>query len=95
MLAGSNPNGGTVNTSVFPTYGNARINFILSYMPCSEYRVEYLNPPYMSVARPKIIGAPAKILYNTQFAVNVTIPANLEATNIKGTLTILNSNFVC
>ncbi|KAJ7291038.1 glyoxal oxidase N-terminus-domain-containing protein [Mycena rebaudengoi] len=44
----------------------------------SEYRVEYLKPPYMSKPRPTFTGIPAKIGYNAQFALTVNIPAGAQ-----------------
>ncbi|KAJ7662113.1 glyoxal oxidase N-terminus-domain-containing protein [Mycena polygramma] len=42
----------------------------------SEYRVEYLYPAYMTKARPTLSGLPQKIGYNSQFVLNITVPAN-------------------
>ncbi len=89
IVAGSNPNGGPV----LITEGISYPRFV--YSPCtvaapraytiiSECRVEYLDPPYMAMERPTATGFPKRIDYNTEFTVNVTIPANLNKKNIKG-----------
>ncbi|KAF8157800.1 glyoxal oxidase precursor [Crassisporium funariophilum] len=67
LIAGSNPNGMVVNGTEFHT----------------EFRVEYLNPPFMSMQRPKLSKVPAKIGFNQIFKVSVSIPNNLKATSIK------------
>ncbi|KAJ7595106.1 glyoxal oxidase N-terminus-domain-containing protein [Mycena floridula] len=67
FLAGSNPNGNVVNGTLFHT----------------EFRVEYLNPPFMSVERPKLLKAPSKIAFNKPFTVGVEIPTNLRANTIQ------------
>ncbi|QRW03063.1 glyoxal oxidase [Ceratobasidium sp. AG-Ba] len=41
----------------------------------AEYRVEYLNPPYMSAARPTYRDLPAKVNYGTTFSISVTLPS--------------------
>ncbi|KAJ7165640.1 glyoxal oxidase N-terminus-domain-containing protein [Mycena crocata] len=61
LLAGSNPNFNVNMTVKFPT----------------EFRVQYLNPPYMSVERPILSDVPAQIAFDTNFTVGVTIPAPL------------------
>jgi len=67
FVGGSNPNTGIVNDTGFH----------------SELRIEYLNPPFMTVPRPKLLNAPSKIAFNELFAVDVSIPVNLRATNIQ------------
>ncbi|KAJ7241370.1 glyoxal oxidase N-terminus-domain-containing protein [Mycena rebaudengoi] len=61
LLAGSNPNFVVNHTTKFAT----------------EYRVQYLNPPYLSAARPKLLNMPQKIAFDRKFTVQVQIPANL------------------
>ncbi|KAF7324437.1 Copper radical oxidase [Mycena venus] len=63
LLAGSNPNVNVNETVKFPT----------------EFRVQYLNPPWMSLPRPTLSGVPAKIAFNSKFTVRVTIPAHVAA----------------
>ena len=50
----------------------------------SEFRLETLNPPFMSVARPVIKSAPEKIGFVQTFTVPVTVPANIKGTTIQG-----------
>jgi hypothetical protein len=50
----------------------------------SEFRVEYLNPPFMSDERPVLLNMPSKIGFNTFFTVDVSIPESLKANSIKG-----------
>ncbi|KAG6889062.1 hypothetical protein C0995_004106 [Termitomyces sp. Mi166 len=49
----------------------------------SEFRAEYLNPPYMTVARPSLRNVPKRIPFNHTFTVSVDIPAALKATNVQ------------
>jgi len=67
MLAGSNPNGEVVNGTRFGT----------------EFRVEYLNPPFMAMARPTMSSVPGVLAFNHNFTVNVNVPANLKAASIQ------------
>ncbi|KAF9540289.1 copper radical oxidase [Agrocybe pediades] len=67
LIAGSNPNGEVVNGTKFPT----------------EFRVEYLNPPYMSMERPVMSNVPSKIGFNQRFEIDITIPMNLKGSSIK------------
>ncbi|KAJ7983122.1 glyoxal oxidase N-terminus-domain-containing protein [Mycena polygramma] len=60
LLAGSNPNPVLNKTVKFPT----------------EFRVQYLNPPYMSLPRPTLTGVPSKIAFDSKFTVSVTIPVH-------------------
>ena len=52
--------------------------------PCSEFRVEYLNPPYMSVSRPQLSNVPTSIQFNERFNITVSIPQDLKAAVIQG-----------
>ncbi|KAJ7852692.1 hypothetical protein B0H14DRAFT_2580860 [Mycena olivaceomarginata] len=58
LVAGSNPNSGRNSTVKFST----------------EYRVEYLNPPYMFSKRSTLADVPAQIAFDSKFTVNVTLP---------------------
>ncbi|KAJ7093924.1 glyoxal oxidase N-terminus-domain-containing protein, partial [Mycena belliarum] len=40
----------------------------------SEYRVEYLYPPYMQKTRPTFTGLPAMVAYNAAFSLTITVP---------------------
>ncbi|KAF8587078.1 copper radical oxidase [Ramaria rubella] len=59
LVAGSNPNGHTNFTAPFP----------------SEFRVETLDPPFISMERPSIQSVPTKIGFGEKFTVPVQIPA--------------------
>ncbi|KAF9449109.1 copper radical oxidase, partial [Macrolepiota fuliginosa MF-IS2] len=67
LVAGSNPHGGIVNNTKYP----------------SEFRVEYLNPPYMTVDRPKLSNVPKKVAYNAKFHMDISVPKGLSLKNIK------------
>ncbi|KAF9467902.1 copper radical oxidase [Collybia nuda] len=67
FLAGSNPNSGIVNDTLFH----------------SEFRVEFLNPPYMGVARPALRNVPAIIPFNHAFTVPVDIPAGINTAKMQ------------
>ncbi|KAH7105130.1 glyoxal oxidase N-terminus-domain-containing protein [Auriculariales sp. MPI-PUGE-AT-0066] len=56
-IAGSNPHADKVTSGTYPT----------------EYRLEILNPPYMTALRPTFSGLPAK----ANFATVLTLPATL------------------
>lgn len=55
----------------------------------SEFRVEFLNPPFMTTARPKLLTVPKQIAFNRKFTIDVDIPANLKASSIQGKLSCL------
>ncbi|KAF9019754.1 copper radical oxidase [Hymenopellis radicata] len=68
FIAGSNPNNLITNTSVkFP----------------SEFRVEYLNPPFMTVERPVLRDVPSQIGFNKNFTIAVDLPPSLEASTVQ------------
>jgi hypothetical protein len=50
----------------------------------TEYRVEWLRPPYMTAERPVIDGAPRTIGFRERLKIHVKIPSNLSGKNIKG-----------
>ncbi|KAF7300981.1 hypothetical protein MIND_00661200 [Mycena indigotica] len=58
MIAGSNP--------------NLNVNTTVKY--ATEFRVEHLNPPYMSLERPVLSHVPSKVAFNTQFSVQINLP---------------------
>ena len=68
LVAGSNPNDDT----------NLTVKF------SSEFRVELLNPPFMSVARPVIESVPTNIDFGETFTIPISIPSNLKATTVQG-----------
>ncbi|KAK7467493.1 hypothetical protein VKT23_004547 [Stygiomarasmius scandens] len=67
FIAGSNPNSGVAT--------NQKFN--------SEFRVEYLNPPFMTVARPSLSNVPSKVGFNDKISVDVDIPEGLDTSDIK------------
>ncbi|KAF8910286.1 glyoxal oxidase precursor [Mucidula mucida] len=68
FLAGSNENVLIVNESVkFP----------------SEFRVEYLNPPYMTVERPILQDVPSQIGFHENFTITVDLPESLNASTVQ------------
>ena len=50
----------------------------------TEYRVEWLGPPYMSAERPVIEGVPRMMGYGEQLKVHVKIPSSLNGKDIRG-----------
>ncbi|KAJ1306840.1 hypothetical protein OPQ81_007825 [Rhizoctonia solani] len=48
----------------------------------SEYRVEYLNPPYMSATRPTYTGLPAMVNYGATFTISVSIPTTTATVKV-------------
>ncbi len=78
LVAGSNPNNSTLIDNVkFPP----------------ELRVQMLNPPYMSVSRPKILDIPEKLGYGQNVTVPITLPKALNGSGAKvqGTRAVLLS----
>ncbi|KAG6884479.1 hypothetical protein C0993_010688 [Termitomyces sp. T159_Od127] len=72
LVAGSNPNlnPNIVNNTRFPT----------------EFRAEYLNPPYMNVERPELHDVPATLPFNHAFTVPVVVPPGLKANDVQVSL---------
>ncbi|KAG6907992.1 hypothetical protein DXG01_006648 [Tephrocybe rancida] len=70
FIAGSNPNVGIINNTRLP----------------SEFRVEYLNPPFMSVKRPSLRSVPKTIPFNHAFTFPVDIPVGLKAKSVQVSL---------
>ena len=50
----------------------------------TEYRVEWLRPPYMNKRRPVIMAAPGTMDYAHRVNVHVKIPENLRREQVKG-----------
>ncbi len=44
----------------------------------TEFRVEFLNPPYMSLPRPVMIRPPTQIRFGSAFSVSIRIPPSLN-----------------
>ncbi|KAL4260898.1 Glyoxal oxidase [Pleurotus pulmonarius] len=58
LLAGSNPNSDVIFNVTYPT----------------EYRMEFLSPPYMFRPRPTFTGLPATLDYGATATINVNLP---------------------
>ncbi|KAJ7927584.1 glyoxal oxidase N-terminus-domain-containing protein [Mycena leptocephala] len=71
LMAGSNPNG---NVTIVPP-GQPGFS--------SELRVQTLDPPFMSMARPTLSNVPSKIGFNQRFTVGIDIPAGVSTSSIK------------
>ncbi|KAG6853387.1 hypothetical protein C0991_004788 [Blastosporella zonata] len=67
LVAGSNPSTHIVNDTQFHT----------------EFRAEYLNPPYMTASRPELHNVPSALPFNHVFTVPVDMPAGLKVNNIQ------------
>ncbi|KAJ3558500.1 hypothetical protein NM688_g890 [Phlebia brevispora] len=50
----------------------------------TEYRVEWLSPPYMAGDRPSIVSAPKKIEFGTTAQLQIQLPASLQNANVQG-----------
>ncbi|KAJ7512721.1 glyoxal oxidase N-terminus-domain-containing protein [Mycena galericulata] len=71
LLAGSNPN---ANVTVVPP-GQPGFS--------SEFRVQTLDPPFMSLPRPILSNVPTKIAFNKQFTIGIDIPAGVSTSSIQ------------
>ncbi|KAI0045394.1 copper radical oxidase [Auriscalpium vulgare] len=52
----------------------------------TEYRVEWLSPPYMGVERPVIASAPRMVGFGQTLDVKVTIPESMQGGEVKVSL---------
>ena len=68
LIAGSNPNNASNVTGTGVTFP-------------SEFRVQTLDPPFMFVERPKILGAPEKLAFNSRVTVPISLPESLTRDN--------------
>ena len=50
----------------------------------TEYRVEWLDPPYMAADRPTLSNVPKRIDFKQTVQFNVQIPSSLSRNNVKG-----------
>jgi hypothetical protein len=50
----------------------------------TEYRVEWLRPPYMTKERPVIVNAPRTMGFAAQVKVQIKVPENLHGEKLKG-----------
>jgi hypothetical protein len=71
LLAGNNPNG---NVTIVPP-GQPGFS--------SEFRVQTLDPPFMSMARPTLTDVPSQINFNSRFTIGIDIPAGVSTSSIK------------
>jgi len=55
----------------------------------TQYKVEWLSPPYLSQTQPTYTGLPATINFATVFTLHVTLPAG--TTSVTGLLSPLHS----
>ncbi|KAI0684365.1 glyoxal oxidase N-terminus-domain-containing protein [Earliella scabrosa] len=78
FVAGSNPNNSTLRRGV-------------KYPP--ELRVQMLNPPYMSVARPKILHMPEKLAFGKSFTVPISLPKGLQRRNAKVQVSLMDLGY--
>jgi hypothetical protein len=72
------PNGGIMITGSNPNADVSTVKY------ATEYRVEYLNPPWMSVARPAFVSPPSIIGFAQSLNITVTIPASLITASMTG-----------
>ncbi|THV00165.1 hypothetical protein K435DRAFT_837442 [Dendrothele bispora CBS 962.96] len=66
LIAGSNPNDDVEPDNEFPT----------------EYRLEWLSPPYMTHVRPSYTGLPETFDYNSQITLDVDIPQDAQNVSV-------------
>ena len=52
----------------------------------TEYRIEYISPPYMAMPRPLFTGLPGKVAFAAQFALAVKLPSNTTAAQVSVSL---------
>jgi len=67
FLAGSNPNDGVVENATFNT----------------EFRVQFLNPPFISRSRPVFSGVPEQVDFNQHLTFDIEIPEDLNTDDLK------------
>ncbi|TFK83756.1 copper radical oxidase [Polyporus arcularius HHB13444] len=79
LIGGSNPNNGTVV--------GAGIKFP------SEFRIQTLDPPFMSVPRPQIVSMPEKLAFNKSFTVPISLPTSLKRPDAKVQVALMDLGF--
>ena len=72
------PNGAVMIAGSNPNFDRSEVAY------GTEYRVEWLHPPYMKQERPVIVEAPRAIGFAEQVQVQVKIPENLHGEKLKG-----------
>jgi len=75
----------TPNGSIMIAGSNPNSDRVLVKYP-SEYRVEWLSPPYMNAERPTYKGLAAVVGYAKTFTLDVTIPKSLNSSKISVSL---------
>jgi hypothetical protein len=50
----------------------------------TEYRVEWLSPPYMAASRPEFSNAPKKIGFGQTIALSIKLPPSANSAHVKG-----------
>ncbi|KAF5364791.1 hypothetical protein D9758_009316 [Tetrapyrgos nigripes] len=73
----------TPNGNIFIAGSNPNPNVTTGVKFSSEYRVEYLNPPYMTIARPVLEHVPKQVDFNKKFTVDVQVPNHLGTSSIQ------------
>ncbi|RPD67521.1 glyoxal oxidase precursor [Lentinus tigrinus ALCF2SS1-7] len=80
LIAGSNPN----NTT--------RVGPLDVKFP-AEFRVQTLNPPYMSVQRPRILSMPERLRFGERVTVPVSLPGALNRSGAKVQVSLMDLGF--
>ena len=73
----------TPNGNVMIAGSNPNLNFTTTKY-ATEYRVEFLNPPWMSVSRPSMVSPPSILGFGKSATFSVTIPNGLDVSTLKG-----------
>jgi len=64
------PDGSVIVAGSNPNGDVSTVNY------ATEYRVEYFQPPYMTMERPSFTGTPQNVGYGQQFTITVSNPGN-------------------
>ncbi|KAF8496926.1 glyoxal oxidase N-terminus-domain-containing protein [Gautieria morchelliformis] len=75
----------TPNGNIMITGSNPNTDREVRKFP-AEYRVEWLNPPYMAADRPTYTGLAAVTGFGTTFTLDVDVPAGLNTSDVKVSL---------
>ncbi|THU91947.1 hypothetical protein K435DRAFT_840774 [Dendrothele bispora CBS 962.96] len=71
----------TANGTILMAGSNPHEDLCFDQFP-TEYRAEYLDPPYMFKPRPSFTGLESTIAYNKTFTLNLTMPSEANATDV-------------
>ena len=52
----------------------------------TEYRIEYISPPYLSMPRPTFSGLPGRLNYGNDVALSVALPSGTTAAQVSVSL---------